>query len=85
MKFEAIRAQRMECNVAWMCRRLQISRSGYYGWLERKPSRHERDDQRLSVKIIASFRATVEFTEVLVLSTSSARRVSLLAVDAWLA
>ena len=24
MKFEAIRAQRMECNVAWMCRRLQI-------------------------------------------------------------
>ena len=57
MKFEAIRAQRMECNVAWMCRRLQVSRSGYYGWLKRKPSRHERDDQRLSVKIVASFRA----------------------------
>ncbi len=57
MKFAAIRIQSDECHVSWMCRLLQVSRSGYYAWLRRKPSRRERDDRRLSVKIVASFRA----------------------------
>ena len=57
MKFAAIRIQSDEFHVSWMCRLLQVSRSGYYAWLRRKPSRRERDDRRLSVKIVASFRA----------------------------
>ncbi len=57
MKFAAIRIQSEEFHVSWMCRLLQVSRSGYYAWLRRKPSRRERDDLRLSVKIVASFRA----------------------------
>ena len=56
MKFRAIHEQRHEFGVAWMCRRLGASRSGYYAWTTREPCRRVRDDQRLSVKIAAAFR-----------------------------
>jgi putative transposase len=39
--------------VAWMCRQLDVSRSGYYAWLERRPSARARRDQQLSVKVAA--------------------------------
>jgi putative transposase len=29
-----------------MCRTLEISRSGYYGWMKNVPSREERDSKR---------------------------------------
>lgn len=57
MKFAAIVTQRLEFNVSWMCRRLEVSRSGFYAWLKRKPSRRAIEDQRLSAKIVSSFRA----------------------------
>jgi len=39
--------------VAWMCKRFNVSRSGYYAWQERAPSAHTSRDQRLAVKIAA--------------------------------
>ena len=57
MKFAAILAQRVELNVSWKCRRLKVSRSGFYAWVKRKPSRCAVEDRRLSAKIVSSFRA----------------------------
>jgi len=57
MKFAAIVAQCLEFNVSWMCRRLEVSRSGFYAWLKRKPSRRALEDRRLSAKVVSSFRA----------------------------
>lgn len=37
----------VEFPVAELCRVLQVSRSGYYAWLERKPSRRQLQDQAL--------------------------------------
>ena len=34
-----------------MCRVLQVSRSGYYRWLKRKPSQRQLDNQRLDAQI----------------------------------
>jgi putative transposase len=39
--------------LAWMCRQLKVSCSGYYAWLNRSPSRRRRRDQQLAVKIAA--------------------------------
>ena len=36
-----------------MCKQLKVSRSGYYAWLRRLPSRRRRRDQQLAVKIAA--------------------------------
>jgi transposase InsO family protein len=39
--------------VAWMCKQFDVSRSGYYAWLERRPSARAQRDQQLAVKIAA--------------------------------
>jgi len=39
--------------VAWMCKQLNVSRSGFYAWRGRRPSARARRDQQLSVKITA--------------------------------
>ena len=38
-------------SVLEMCRVLEVSRSGYYRWLNRKPSRREIENQRLDDEI----------------------------------
>jgi transposase InsO family protein len=38
-----------------LCRTLDVSRSGYYDWRNRGPSRRQREDARLSVKVRALF------------------------------
>lgn len=38
--------------VSVMCRALDVSRSGYYAWREREPSKRARDNERLSKKIV---------------------------------
>jgi transposase InsO family protein len=43
--------------VDYMCRMLEISRSGYYAWKKRALSKHDRDDITLSTKIKAIFDA----------------------------
>lgn len=39
------------------CRVMEISRSGYYAWLKRKPSRRSQEDARLSVHVKAAHEA----------------------------
>lgn len=39
--------------VAWMCRRLEVSRSGYYAWCGRPRATHEQRDQELAVRVAA--------------------------------
>jgi len=39
-----------------LCRTLGVSRSGFYDWLDRKPSKRELDDRRLAVKVRAIFK-----------------------------
>lgn len=56
MKYAAIKTQRREQPVSWMCRQLGVSRTGYYDWLARKPSRRAVEDKRLRVVVKAAFR-----------------------------
>ena len=47
MKYQFITAHRSEFRVTAMCSALCVSRSGYYGWRERVPSRRGEANQRL--------------------------------------
>ena len=42
-------------SVSEMCRVLEVSRSGYYRWLNRRPSRREDENKRLDAEIIEIF------------------------------
>jgi transposase InsO family protein len=39
-----------------MCKMLDVSRSGYYAWVNREPSEHARTDDQLASKIRAIHR-----------------------------
>lgn len=56
MRFALIDAERAElkpvATVAEMCRVLKVSRGGYYAWKRRGPSRRERADAALAVKVL---------------------------------
>jgi transposase InsO family protein len=41
--------------VAVLCPLLGVSRSGYYGWRQRAPSRRQREDARLLVELKTAF------------------------------
>lgn len=43
-----------EFEIELMCSVLSVSRSGYYSWRQRKPSRRSTEDQRLGARIIKS-------------------------------
>jgi putative transposase len=43
-----------------MCRIFKVSKSGYYAWLTRKPSRHDREEGRLEAEIKAAHKRTRE-------------------------
>ena len=43
-----------------MCRKLGVSRSGYYAWRDREASQRKLSDQRLLPKIVSIFRASRE-------------------------
>lgn len=51
MKYEFIQEHRDRFRLKNMCRALKVSRSGYYAWQSRKPSRRERINEELLQKI----------------------------------
>lgn len=55
MKFTFIAAEKACWPVAILCRVLEVSRSGFYGWQRRAPSAHARRDARLQVLVGESF------------------------------
>ena len=53
MKFALIDVEKTDFPVAFMCRQLEVSTSGYYAWRDREPSQHASDDVKLSAEIAA--------------------------------
>ncbi len=53
MKFEFIRLHRKEYKLTRMCEAFEVSKSGYYDWLERPKSQRSQDNERLTKKIRA--------------------------------
>jgi transposase InsO family protein len=51
VKFAFIDAKKSEFPVDRLCRHLEVSRSGYYVWVARKPSKREQDDDVLVVRV----------------------------------
>jgi putative transposase len=49
--FRLIDAERASYPVAVLCRMLGVSKSGYYAWRDRPPSRRTRQDALLTEKI----------------------------------
>lgn len=55
-----IRQLRLRYSAPFLCGVLDVSKSGYYAWLNRKPSRRAREDARLEVEIMAAHNRTRE-------------------------
>ena len=51
MKFAFIQAEKACFPVGFMCEGLGVSRSGYYAWQQREPSKREREDTELAQRI----------------------------------
>ena len=58
MKFGFIAKHRGIWPIGWLCEALGVSRSGFYAWRSRPPSRRARADEELSGKVRASFLAS---------------------------
>lgn len=56
MKFRFIHAKKASTSVAFMCRQLGVSRSGYYAWAKRPESQRKKSDRELSVEVAAVHR-----------------------------
>jgi transposase InsO family protein len=73
MKYEFIEEHRETYKTKSMCELLKVSRSGYYAWSTRQPSRHQKDNEELlghiqrihaqSRKLYGSPRITAELHE----------------------
>ena len=57
MRFAFIAKHRSIWPVAWLCEALDVSRSGFFAWLNRSPSARSRYDEKLLAVIDRSFRA----------------------------
>lgn len=55
MRFAFVAKQRSVWPVAWLCKALDVSRSGFHAWLRRKPSARAAADEELTKKVRASF------------------------------
>jgi putative transposase len=56
VKFGFIHAKKASTSVAFMCRQLGVSRSGYYAWAKRPESQRKKSDRELSVEVAAVHR-----------------------------
>jgi putative transposase len=57
MRFAFIGAEKARHSVPMLCRLLDVSRSGYYAWRRRGPSRRALEDARLGTLVVAAHRA----------------------------
>lgn len=55
-----MKAMRFRHGIAMMCGILKVSKSGYYKWLNRKPSKRVQEEGRLEVEIKAAHQRTRE-------------------------
>ena len=55
-----MKGMRFKYCIEAMCRILQVSKSGYYKWFNRKPSKRDREEGRLEVEIKAAHKRTRE-------------------------
>ena len=55
-----MKAMRFRHGIAVMCGMLKVSKSGYYKWLNRKPSKRAQEEARLEVEIKAAHKRTRE-------------------------
>ena len=53
-----MKEMRLEYPIPLMCRVFDVSRSGYYAWFHRKPSKRSQEDGRLEVEIRAAHKRT---------------------------
>ena len=51
MKFQFIAEQSQQYSITLLCKALEVSESGYYGWRGRKTSQHCREDAKLAAEI----------------------------------
>jgi putative transposase len=58
MKFAFIAAKQGDFPVAWLCRRLEVSPSGFYRWLKAGEATRASRDRQLGVMIRASHEAS---------------------------
>jgi len=56
VKFALIEAEKADFPVAFMCRQLSVSRSGYYAWRDRAPSKRALDTAKLGDEVKAIYR-----------------------------
>ena len=56
MRFSFVKAEKANYPIQILCRVLDVSRSGYYAWLRRRPSARRQADARLSIEIAISHR-----------------------------
>ena len=57
MKYQFIAQHRHEYPIMLMCRVLEVSVSGYYAWVKRPPSQHNREDADLAEQVKTVFQA----------------------------
>ena len=58
MKFVFIAAEKAWAPIAVLCTVLGVSRSGFYAWQDREPSKHSLDDDKLAIEISAIHKAS---------------------------
>jgi putative transposase len=55
-----MKEMRFKYPIPLMCHALDVSRSGYYAWLNRKPSKRSQEEERIAVEIKAAHKRTRE-------------------------
>jgi transposase InsO family protein len=55
VKFAFIDAEKAEQSVTTLCRALGVSKSGFYAWKRRRPSKREQSDRKLMTSIVDIF------------------------------
>ena len=55
MRFAFVAKHRQVWPMAWLCKALDVSKSGFHDWLNRTPSKHSRIDEDLTAVIRSSF------------------------------